>query len=240
MALPPVPNLDPNAPEDASEPAAAPPPSPVLPEPRVTIRQAVSPELTRIAIEQEASLKIPSPENDPPVPTTAPKKQERRETGGVVDSVEEVLQQSSEQTLRLAHLEDAVNALAQTFSDFQDEMHAGFAEVRAVTEATAAQQPVAVGMSGRESLTERLDFVEEQASQGNKRQGLLTVLAILQTILLIAMLAIVLMAKNKPTTELPPPAYKEPARLEPPLPNDLPNPSVADDPRGKKKRRKYN
>jgi hypothetical protein len=157
----------------------------------------------------------------------------------VQDSVEEVLQQTSAQTLQLSHLEDILHALNQTLTDLQDEMHAGFAEVRAVAESTADQSGSrSTDASAKDDLSERLGFVEEQALQANKRQSLLTIIAIAQAILLVAVLiAVIATSGPKPATDLPVPrAYTTHEQPEPLTPSDLRK--TSEDTRKAKKRRR--
>ncbi|MFC1611900.1 hypothetical protein ACFL6C_13135 [Myxococcota bacterium] len=202
--LPPVPNLDPDSPKDDA-PAVSPPeggagtakgPAPA----KVPTQRSMPPISDQSSAPEESSAPkvVPTPIG-PPSETS--EDGDDNSENAVQDSVEEVLQQTSAQTLQLSHLEDILNALNQTLGDLQDEMHAGFAEIRAVTEATAEGQP---RQAGRESLTVRFDFVEEQAIQANKRQSLLTMIAIGQAVLLVIVLIVILATSgNKSTTTLP-------------------------------------
>ncbi len=141
--LPSVPNLDPNSPQGAGEsdpPAptaeaaaqktdASPLPSPAPSGANVAPEPAVAPAA-------DPGAPIPKPGSAPseaaPKPVPAPgappvNQSPESEVGPVQDSVEEVLQQSADQALRLSHLEDILTALNQTLTDIRDEMHAGFA-----------------------------------------------------------------------------------------------------------------
>jgi hypothetical protein len=145
---------------------------------------------------------------------------------GVQDSVEEVLQQTSEQTLRLSHLEDILQALNQTLTDLRDEMHAGFAELRVVTEGEGAGSRPTEATFGS-SVTDRLDIVEEQVTQAARRQSVIIGVAVVQVVLLvIALLFVATSGPPTPSQELPAgaPSYLSPdsgpaeTKVEPPPP----------------------
>src|SRR5213594_3179213 len=85
----------------------------------------------------------------------------------VQDSVEEVLQASSEQALRLSHLEDVLNTIQQSVADLREEMLSGLVELRAVSE----RQKPRTGEGTREILSDRLDGVEAHASRAGQRTG---------------------------------------------------------------------
>jgi hypothetical protein len=151
----------------------------------------------------------------------------------VQDSVEEVLQQTSAQTLQLSRLEDIVATLNQTLTDLQDEMHAGFAEIRAISD-SAARRPTEG--AGGESMTQRLDFVEAQTVSTNSRQRLITALAIGQGLLLIILLVLVLAdMRGEPTTEIPEATYTTESSSSV---GEVKRPPAVEDARSKKKRRR--
>jgi hypothetical protein len=155
----------------------------------------------------------------------------------VEDSVEEVLQQTSAQTLQLSRLEDNLAALNQTLTDLQEEMHAGFAEIRAISESAANREGErATQIAGGESMTQRLDFVEAQAISTNNRQRLITALAIGQGLLLIMLLILVLAdMRGGPTTEIPEATYTTESVSST---DEVKKAPVVEDARTKKKRRR--
>lgn len=255
LPAPPSLDLDGKAPEDAAAaetPATAPPePVPVpAPNPSPTPVPAPAPEPPAEAAASEqapsaadpaAPSKVgtqPTPAASVPKAVPAPTKPPALD-GIVQDSVEEVLQQTSAQTLQLSHLEDILSALNQTLTDLQDEMHAGFAEIRAVTESVGSGEGMRrTEVAGGESLTQRIEFVEEQAMQTNKKQGLLTALAIGQGVLLIILLIVVLVGmRSGPTTEIPDANYTTSSSHDPEI-KKPPPPPVEEMTRKKKRRRK--
>ncbi len=131
------------------------------------------------------------------------------------DSVEEVLQATSEQALRLAHLEDLLQGVQQTVTDLRDEMHAGFVELRAVAEKKTGKP----GEGTREILSDRLDGVEAQTSRAGSRTALLLTVAVLQAVLTAVVLFLVM---HKDATAEPenilPALSGAPAEVEKPAP----------------------
>jgi len=172
-----------------------------------------------------------------PAPVQPPPSAELSRGSGVQDSVEEVLQQTSAQTLQLSHLEDVLAALNQTLTDLQDEMHAGFTEIRAVTESVGAGEGSRrTEIAGGESFTQRIEFLEEQTVETNKKQGLVTILAIAQGVLLIILLVVVLAGMRRgPTTAIPDATYTTSSSSDE---VEIKKPPVIEEPRKKKRRRK--
>ncbi len=205
--LPPVPNMDPNPAPSAGE---ADLPAPVG------------------DVETSAPKPVPAPRAPPSKEIT------EDDPAPIQDSVEEVLHQSTDQALRLSHLEDILTEVNQTLTDIRDEMHAGFAEIRAVIEeggGAAGQRPTEATFQS--SLTELLDVVEERAVQGNKRHVTLMVAAAVQAILLLVTLAVVLLTRDSDESSLPPPSYMssgeqpaDPLQTIAPPPPEVPRPKA--------------
>jgi hypothetical protein len=194
--LPAVPNLDPNAP--AVEPAPV-----TAPETPAPAHKAVTDPVIRgrpAAASDKGARPVAAPVKPPasPPPDGPPSE--------VQDSVEEVLQHTSAQTLKLSHLEDVLAALNRTLTDLQDEMHAGFSELRAVTE-----QSVANAVGGRETAiradrapaAQNLELIEEQVVMFGKRQNLVLIIGAVQALLLAVTLIAVL--TSRPSAPMPEP-----------------------------------
>ncbi|MBI5508291.1 MAG: hypothetical protein HY903_06020 [Deltaproteobacteria bacterium] len=241
--LPDIPNLDPNAPPSpapAAEPATPAGPTPRSRTPTMPMDPSHRPEIAEAAAGPRA---VPAPIKRPAPP--APPGDDVLPPSEVQGSVEEVLQQASEQTLKLSHLEDVLGALNQTLTDFGDEMHAGFAEVRAAVETSIAN---AIGKRGTEikggesTSAQHIESIEDQLVNAGKRQAILTVVALVQTLLLVGTLAAVIMLRPKPQqmiyeplTPTPAPAVTAPP---PPLPDDSASPPASDDAKGKDGKKK--
>lgn len=215
--LPPVPNLDPAASPEQVEPAPAPAPvsagpaaarsargPPETPMPVPGAHAPPPPPAAVPGVDAEAAASPPAAPQPEPRLSAAPHGRASGGQSGVQDSVEEVLQQTSEQTLRLCHLEDTLEALKQELTDLSDEMHAGFSELRAVAEAQtgAATRPTEASIGS--SVTERIDYIEDQVSQSVKRQTVIIGVAVTQAVLLvIALFLIATSGKSPQSKELP-------------------------------------
>ncbi len=148
------------------------------------------------------------------------------------DSIEEVLQQSSEQTLKLTHIDEGVRKLEQTVSDLGDTLQAGLLEVRNLA-AQKPQTPAAIASGDdaayRQAVIERLDQLEEHVSQANRKLGILTVLTGVTVLLALvtALVAFNVIKVRKPEPPItytpPPPAAVAPA---PPPAKESPPPEI--------------
>jgi hypothetical protein len=126
-------------------------------------------------------------------PASAPQKPGPEPKGPEV--LDEVLEQSTELAVHITHIEELINALRSSHDDLREEMHAGFAEMRANTEAAGAdgkKESVAGAEQElwRQGLNERLDLVEEQGRRAAAKGNLGVILAIAQTILIVVLLAL--------------------------------------------------
>jgi hypothetical protein len=124
---------------------------------------------------------------------------------GIVDeSVAEMLAQSSEQTLQLVRMEDALSHLTETLDDLREEMHAGFAEIRALVSSAGA-----VSNAPDPMLSARLDAIEESASRGARNIGgklpLLIALQALAAVLAAVAVWAALQAGSAPSVSAPSP-----------------------------------
>lgn len=156
--LPRVPSLDLDGHPDEAIPIVEPE---VVPKP--TVRRATGPAMAP--------------------PPTEPSKA----TGGVVaESVDEVLQQSTEQAIKLAHLQDLVSGVAAQQEDLREELHAGVSELRELIERTATARSAASagGPSLDSAAGERLDQLEAHGQSLKGRQLLLVSLMVIQLALL--------------------------------------------------------
>lgn len=117
------------------------------------------------------------------------------------ESVEEVLHHTSEQALRLAHLEDGFKELHRSLDDLREEMHAGFGDIRlrveqgrqAMFRVESAQADSA--SAGNERITGRLEAVDEQVTRQHRRQSLLIFIAVLQGAMLAGAIALIAMLR---------------------------------------------
>jgi hypothetical protein len=91
-------------------------------------------------------------------------------------AMEEVLEQSSDQLLRLIHIEDMLKELTGTVSDTREEMQAGFVQ------AGAAAPKAAAPKSGDANLGPRLDELEVQVGRALRKQGALMLLGVVQLV----------------------------------------------------------
>ncbi len=136
----------------------------------------------------------------------------------VQDSVEEVLQQSSAQALKLSHLEDLVATLTQNLNDVRDEMHAGFVDVRAATEQSVQGALRAgsgsLGEGHRPMLTQNMELLEEQLVGVVRKQTLLVTVGVIQTLLMAATLVGVIVVRATLLQAPPPPPPAPPVQTE--------------------------
>lgn len=91
----------------------------------------------------------------------------------IIDPLDEVIQQISEQALRMSHLDETVRGVGQSVFDLNEAMQAGFAEVRARADTASASAAPPTG------LTERLDVIEEQQGRLASRQRWIMLLLVL-------------------------------------------------------------
>jgi hypothetical protein len=134
------------------------------------------------------------------------------------DSIEEVLQQSSEQTLKLTHIDEGVKELKQEVADLGDTLQAGLLEVRNLTASKAS--PAAQAASGdevtyRQSVIERLEELERGSQNSARKLGVLMIVSTL-SLGMMALLALVAfhvidLRKKEPIVA----PYVQPAVVEP-------------------------
>jgi hypothetical protein len=219
--LPEVPNLDPNAPPPVKTAFSM-----VVTDPALRIKAA--PGEPPAAASEAAAAKAraaPAPEKTvvtPPAPPADTDDAAAAAPGSEVqDSVEEVLQHTSAQTLKLSHLEDVLAALNRTLGDLQDEMHAGFAELRAVLESsvTNALGNRETAIREKQPVTQSLEALEEQQLAVKKRQNLVLVIGALQALLLVVALVALFTSRaevpRRETIEPTPPAASTPLTTSP-------------------------
>ena len=227
--LPSIPNLDPNTPQIDPESTSAPHTAGALAktvtDPALRTRLDPADRPGSIAADQ-ASRPVTSPTKRPSDPPPPPAEPPEATPNDVQDSVEEVLQHTSAQTLKLSHLEDVLTALNRTLTDLQDEMHAGFSELRAVTEqsATNALGNRETAIRGdREPATQNSELIEDQVLLVGKRQSLLLIIALVQALLLaVTLVAILTLRSSTPVL----------APLEPITPATTVAPAIAAPPAG--------
>jgi hypothetical protein len=114
------------------------------------------------------------------------------------ESVEEVLHQTAEQTVRLSHVEERVKDLNRGFDDLREELLAGFSEMRGIVEqgrqamfrVESTQAETSSAMQQR--ITVRLEAVEEQTTKTHKRQSIMLALVVGQAVMLAVLLWVVL------------------------------------------------
>ncbi|MEZ4270786.1 MAG: hypothetical protein R3C68_04950 [Myxococcota bacterium] len=100
------------------------------------------------------------------------------------ESVDELLHQTAELTLRLLRMEEVLSALDSTLADVREEMHAGFIQT--------SHQVAQPGQKTRKSnsVVVRLSEIEHQATQVSTTQSRLSFLMVLQLVLLLFVLGI--------------------------------------------------
>jgi len=123
----------------------------------------------------------------------------------VVDPLDEVLQHTSEQTLRIGHVDESVGEVKQGLADLSDVMQAGLTEIRtAVAMAGAATEALAQGRSAagggapvsddawRHSLSERLDELEASSKASAKTHTIVLAVGAVQLVLLLVLMLVAL------------------------------------------------
>ncbi len=112
------------------------------------------------------------------------------------ETLEEVLHQISEQTLRLAHIDEALHEIRQELQDGSEAAQTGLVELRGLVAARPEPQ-AASGTEGAAAaewlattLGDRFEQVERQAAQSGSRIGLVTILIAVQLLLTAAVLLV--------------------------------------------------
>lgn len=225
--LPPVPNLDLDIDTDSfNEPTASRtrPAEPLAP--KVSAQPAVAARPAAQSVPRE----IP---NEPIVPPTPPMAEILN------DSVSEVLQQSTDQMLRLARLEEGIHHAKQAVNEAREETLSGLIELRSFTEQLLKTQPAPV-VQPDPALAHRLEHVEEQANTVTGRVSTLTILVAVNMLLGIGALVLIWMVLQKePPAAPPPPApvvTAPPAPLASPISEEAKR--ASEDGRTKKSRRR--
>jgi len=181
--LPEIPNLDLGAPtanhQVPAEAVAKKPPAPTA---------AKAPAKPAAKAPAEA---VASPAPDVPMEIKEP------------EPLDEVLQQSTELAVHLAHLEELINGISSQHNDLQDEMHAGFAEMRAVAGSTTEidKKDKVAGAEQelwRQAMAERLDLVEENGRRVVSRATVGLMLAVVQSLLIVGLVAFLLKGPGHP------------------------------------------
>jgi hypothetical protein len=154
------------------------------------------------------------------------------------DSIEEVLQQSSEQTLKLNHIDEAVKQLTQTVSDLGDTLQTGLLEVRNLA-AQKPQTPAAIATGDdatyKQAVIERLDELERTAHASARKLMLFGVIVTVQLVLLLVVLFRAPARQTEPAPAATIQAAPTPPAPEPALQAKPPPPPEINI--GKKKRR---
>ncbi len=144
------------------------------------------------------------------------------EAAAAVDPLEEVLEQSSQQTLKLSHLDEGLRTLHKAVDDLSETMQAGFVELRQV----AAQKPTApapafdsAALGLPSNLGARLDELEVAVAAQGKKQGLLLGLVAVQLVVCLVLALVAFgVIKGGAQPEPPPPVVAPPVVQPPPAP----------------------
>lgn len=150
--------------------------------------------------------------------------------GADAESLEEILHHTSEQTLRIAHVDEGIGELKRSLEDLSEATQAGIVELRnavaAVSQAPSAAPQQASGEDAlyRQAVIERLEDLERRLRGQGRLAGLLVTLAVGQ---LGALGAVTWLGRERPSVPqadsaalVVPTTQVPPAPLVPPAPAD--------------------
>ncbi len=151
----------------------------------------------------------------------------------VAEPLDELLQQGTEQTLHLNHVEGALREIAKSITDLGDATQAGLVEVRGLVAQGGARAPAAEGGGDwQKAMGERIDELEAAASRSGRMQTALLAVAGLELVALVFVILLETGAVSfkKKSEEFsfapPPPVAAQPATAVAPAPLPLPEPAA--------------
>jgi hypothetical protein len=164
----------------------------------------------------------------------------------LAEPIDELLQQVTEQTLRMNHFDAGLKEMAKAVVDVGESTQSALVEVRGLVAQVA--RPGGVGQSDhwQDHVAERLDSLETRAAQARARQLGLLALATVELLLLLLVVAVQVgwvsfRKKSEEFSFAPPPASAAPAATTAPVlpPSPPPDLSPVKSPKGPKGRPRH-